>query len=249
MKICVWRYALIGVTLKGLPLIASTWATPVIEPTPGEPQIAVHKDGNMVVLSESDNGQTHVVEASIYDHSANAWSPPINLSTAELNAHKYRLAVDPVGNAVAIWQVTDGTYDKIQASIYSKATNTWSSVKDISEMEEGLLITHLAMDESGNIFAAWKEQLETYDLMWTVTYSSADKKWSKARAKKVIKEEDMRDEVFFDSSANAFVILNRKTMTGYRISGDQMPQTSERQRKPGGQKQEMAESLLEAVLR
>jgi len=163
-----------------LSLPACTWATPVIElKSIYGPQIAIDRDGNIIEISIANQSTNRVVEATTYRHSTNSWSKPIVLSALDMNASNIRLTVDPDGNAAAIWQITDGQHEKIQTALYTSSEDIWSSTSDISEMEQNIVVTHVAMAETGNIFVAWKKSNNHLGGLKTVTFTRGRDKAAK----------------------------------------------------------------------
>jgi hypothetical protein len=217
-----WFYLFTAITLKSFPLLA-LWANPVVESNLGEPLVVMHNDGGIRVVSEKDFGPNHIVKASTYDNQLNEWTLPINLSVADLDAKQYRLATDPKGNAVVIWQVADGDSVIVQASCFDRATNAWLQIKDLSQMSRDVKINHLGMDEAGNAFASWTEKLPKYDLMWTATYSKDRDQWTRSRAMKLDKEDEDGLEVMLDSAVSSLVVRNKKTKEAFVVSVDQAP--------------------------
>lgn len=50
---------------------------------------------------------------------AEQWSAPIHISISGQNASKPQIAVDPFGNAIAVWHRFDGRHSIVQAITYS----------------------------------------------------------------------------------------------------------------------------------
>lgn len=193
--------------MKCVPIAASIWATPLFELKLdlSESQVAIDDDGNIIEVLNSDYGLNHVVEAKTYRNAPNSWSDFIPLSTLDVDAHSLRLVVDPKGNAVAVWQISDGVQEKVQAAIYSSSANSWSKTKDLSEFDINLSISHVAMGESGNIFVAWKQSSDDYDIFSTVIYSQASHKWSKPTSKILQHCENEKPGMFVDPLKDAML--------------------------------------------
>lgn len=204
-----WFYFFATFSLYALPLMAM-WANRVLEPKPGEPFIAVHKEGDIMVISEKDFGSNHVIKTALYDKQLKEWGLPVNLSSADLDAVRYRLATDPKGNIVVFWQLSDGECSMVQAAIFSRETNLWSPIRDLSEMEKNIDLSHLGMDESGNILACWTEGRKNYDLLWIATYAKEKNQWTRARARQLEKEDKDSPQLMFDSHANSLIVKDRK---------------------------------------
>jgi hypothetical protein len=91
-----------------------------------------------------------------------AWTTPINLSGAGQDASSPRVAVDPNGNAVFVWQRDDGTADcggspcsRIQARARS-AAGVLSAVLTLSPAGKWASRPRVAIDASGNAVFVWE---------------------------------------------------------------------------------------------
>lgn len=204
MKLCYFfMIATIGV-LKCLPVIAVTWATPM-EDDSKEPKISFDTNGNIIELIQIPHGFNRVVFASNYSNLKNSWSDLLQLSILGGDAKNVRLVVDPYGNACAVWKINEGNLEKIQASIYKASEDQWSSAKDLSEWGCDICLTHAAMNGSGDVFVAWKELYNEYDIFYTVTFSQSSGKWSRPVSEPFIKLEKGSFSPFLNPMKNAFI--------------------------------------------
>jgi hypothetical protein len=174
MKLNMHFAFLIFSVMKCLPLLSSTWATPVLEHHPADPLIVFSKHGNILEISHKKE-DPNLIQAQVYHQETNQWSQPIDLSDTCMSAHHPKIATDPDGNAIAMWQVIDGGLECIQAAFYNASTDRWTPSQNLTEFEKGLVITHLAMNEKGDAFAAWKQGDKRTSK--TATYSRASNKW------------------------------------------------------------------------
>jgi PKD domain-containing protein len=103
------------------------WQTPVALSTaqsmPPSPQVKVDARGDAIAAWDSFDGANHVVKA-VNRPAGASWPAPAatsTLSTASADAVAIQLAVDPQGNATAVWDLFDGTTQLIQAAGYDGA--------------------------------------------------------------------------------------------------------------------------------
>ncbi len=67
------------------------------------------------------------------------------------------MAVDPAGNAIAVWQQFDGTNFNILANRHAVSTSTWGAA-EIIESEAGYASSpQVAVDPTGRAMAAWAQ--------------------------------------------------------------------------------------------
>ncbi len=104
----------------------TTWSQPLDISAPAgisfNPQISTDPNGrSLVVWSFSAAGTTYVIQSTSSTDGGKTWSDPVDLSSADGTANTPNVALDAVGNAIAIWsgyESTDGSYF-IQVSNYS----------------------------------------------------------------------------------------------------------------------------------
>jgi hypothetical protein len=85
-----------------------------------------------------------------------SWSAPVNLSKPGRNAREAQIAVDPQGDATAIWARSNGR-DLVVQGAMRPAGGTWSAPVDISAHRgQGGFYPRLVVDSWGNATAVWK---------------------------------------------------------------------------------------------
>jgi hypothetical protein len=86
---------------------------------------------------------------------AASWLPPTDISGVnELIDGRPKVAVDPAGNAVAIWERHVGGKEVVEAS-ERPAGGEWSTPERLSRANEEGQGSQVAIDEAGNAFAVW----------------------------------------------------------------------------------------------
>ncbi|HEX3911594.1 MAG TPA: PKD domain-containing protein [Solirubrobacteraceae bacterium] len=85
-----------------------------------DPTAALDAGGNAFAAWERSNGTNELVEASTHP-GAGAWQAPFALSATGENASTPALAADAQGNAVAVWERSNGTNQIVQASGFDGA--------------------------------------------------------------------------------------------------------------------------------
>jgi hypothetical protein len=192
--------------MKCLPLPSVPWATPVLDNNPNDALIVVDDQGNILEVSQKKEEMNTVIQAQVYHQNSNTWSSSIDLSGLEMDAHHLKIATDPEGNAVAMWQLTDGVYECIQAAFYNASKNAWTPAKNLTELEKDLQITHLAMNAQGDAFAAWKE---SNNRSKTATFSQKSKTWKTADSPN-LSPTIPRNACFFYDAKNNQILMSEK---------------------------------------
>jgi hypothetical protein len=117
------------------------------------PQVAVDPNGNAVVVWSLFDGTNSRIQARRRSASGTLSSKQ-TLSAAGQDAQTPQVAVDANGNAVVVWQRSDGTNVRIQAR-YRSASGTLSSVQTLSAAGQDASDPQVSVDPNGNAVAVW----------------------------------------------------------------------------------------------
>jgi len=136
------------------------WGAPAVISTPASSasdlRLAVDRAGNaLAVWSEGSR-----VRSAWRPVSSGRWLPAVDVSAQEESASFVAsfvdLAIDPAGNAVAVWnRYYVGEPGLIRAALRPAASGVWQAAVDVSPLRAGLFFPQLAMDASGGAFAVW----------------------------------------------------------------------------------------------
>ena len=108
VRVVWWQQNAIRAAVRTLD---GAWSSPVdlgeeVE-SAGAPVLAASRGGDFVAVWPRFSGPHGVVVASRSD-GPSAWSEPITISPADVDARRPQVAVDEAGNASAVWEVVDG---------------------------------------------------------------------------------------------------------------------------------------------
>jgi hypothetical protein len=120
----------------------------------GSPHIASGASGNAIAVWSRSNGTNDIVQAS-FRPAGGVWQPAEDLSTPGQEADSPRVALDPAGNAMAVWDRSNGTDDILQAS-YRPAGGAWQPADDLSAPGQNASFQRVALDGQGNAVAIWR---------------------------------------------------------------------------------------------
>jgi hypothetical protein len=154
------------------------WSAPVEvsakeEAVGDRPELAVDSQGDVTAVwiwhvGESERG----IVQSATRPAGGAWSAPVDLSATDGRAVLSQLAVDPRGDAVAVWK--SETAERVQAASRT-ANGTWGAAVDLSEGEA--YEPDVAIDPQGNATAVWESNDGVGRLVHTST-SALGGQWS-----------------------------------------------------------------------
>ncbi|HET6998197.1 MAG TPA: substrate-binding domain-containing protein [Solirubrobacterales bacterium] len=135
-----------------------SWSAPVDLSAPGgaagRPQIALQGNGYALSIWSRFNGTHNIVQAASRP-SGGSWSAPVDLSAAGGTAGEAALAVNAAGDATAVWQRHNGTYQIVQAAT-RKPAGIWSAPVNLSASDLPSVEPDVAIDESGDAIAIWR---------------------------------------------------------------------------------------------
>ena len=132
------------------------WSASTALSAPGQdtfttPQVATGPNGRTIVLWQRyDSGW--VVAAST--RTTDGWARPVDLSEAGQDAWTPQLAIDPAGNATAVWSRVDGSNRIVQAARGTVAGG-WTEAIDLSEAGQDAWNPQVAVDPAGNATTVW----------------------------------------------------------------------------------------------
>ena len=119
-----------------------------------EPQLALDAQGNAVAIWTRSDGANFRVEASARPPGGTFGVPQL-LSAAGEDALEQQVAIDPQGNAVAIWLRSDGANDRVEAA--SRPPGGFFGVPQLlSAPGQDASEPQVALDAQGNAVAVWR---------------------------------------------------------------------------------------------
>ncbi|MFC1841801.1 hypothetical protein ACFLYA_01895, partial [Candidatus Dependentiae bacterium] len=124
--------------------------------------------GNAIVVwSRTDDGTgSFVIQTRRFDVATGVWSiPAIDLSDNTQDAVTPQIAMDILGNGIAVWSRIDNGTGKsvIQSRRYDVGTDLWLTTTDLSEPGDPFFpfLPQVAMDPSGNAIVVWQRTDDT----------------------------------------------------------------------------------------
>ncbi|HET7857145.1 MAG TPA: calcium-binding protein [Gaiellaceae bacterium] len=116
------------------------------------PRIASDGAGDVVAVWREVDGDESSIRAA-YRRKGGAFGSPRRISTAAAATESPELAMDRLGNAVAVWQRSNGRDSIVQAAV-RPAGGTWSEPADLSAPTDSAFSADVAV-EAGRVTAVW----------------------------------------------------------------------------------------------
>jgi Divergent InlB B-repeat domain len=126
---------------------------------PASPQLAVDPAGDAVVVWSALDGSEQAVWAAVRS-AGGAWQAPVVISEPGLNAERARVAIDPAGAAVVVWEGWSGRpFEGGQAVVQAAAmtaAGAWESPLTLSPSSQEELSPDVAFDSEGGTTVVWQ---------------------------------------------------------------------------------------------
>lgn len=155
------------------------WTAPINLSSPGNglssPQIKTDFFGNITVVWSESDGSNQIIY-STHREGIGAWSSPLALSLPGGDALAPQLAIDVQGNAVAVWQRSNGQNTIIECST-KKLGSAWSTPVALSLLGQDASQPQVAISRNYTISAIWKRSDGT-NFIIEMTNKTVNGSWS-----------------------------------------------------------------------
>jgi hypothetical protein len=193
---------------------SATWTTELVDtlsPPALRADIAANASGTTFLIWQ----QTEVAGNALKiwarrrpnDNLAGAWEPPVRLdSNTGADADNPRIAVDAGGNAIAVWQQSDGARSDIWTNRYISGSG-WGTARKL-EIEDGNAADpRLAIGTNGEAFAVWRQNDSNGDpRVWSAIFRPGSGWNSPVRLENNSGKRALSPAVAVDGSGNAVVV-------------------------------------------
>jgi hypothetical protein len=178
------------------------WSAPQTLSTIGKtailPQISIDPLGNAIAVWVGGNGLHNLIEAKYYIKSIGIWSEPKILSATDKNSSYPQISMDRLGNAVAIWDLNNGSNTIIQASYYTKGDD-WLAPQNLSAIGGNAGSPQISIGISGNAIAIWNRYNGTNLIIQSSYYTKITNSWSEVQDLSAIGENSRNPQIEIDN--------------------------------------------------
>jgi hypothetical protein len=147
------------------------------------PQIAIDSTGNAIAVWQQFDGSRYKIQANRYVLNV-GWGTPATIDTGGTgSAGTPQIAMDPAGNAIAVWIQWNGTRFGVFANRYT--AGSWGTAVVIDSGSTGASANpDIAMDSNGNAIAVWDQYEGTLnrDSIRANRYTVSGNAWGTAEA-------------------------------------------------------------------
>lgn len=182
----------------------NAWSSPVDLSLAGSdaqnPQVGVDGNGNGVAIwTQGSPGGTTLITGAVL--TGVAWGTPTSLSLAGESANMPKVAMNPSGQAIAVWRRCNGSNGIIQSAFYAPPIG-WNQPGDLSTTGESAAIPQVGIDAEGNGIAVWRRFNGTNFIVQASTYSNGA--WSSPIGLSADGSSADHPQIAVDSTGRAF---------------------------------------------
>lgn len=198
--------------------VGGTWGTAQeIETNPGvasDPRIAVDGAGNALAVWPKDDG-TNSIWANRFNAGTVAWGIAQRIENDDGFASSPEIAFDGAGDAMAVWEQSDGTRTSIWANRFSGA---WNEARLIETDDAGNAITpQIAIDSSGNALAVWTQFDGTFSNILANRFDVGSGTWDAAQLIETSDRGAETPQIAVDGAGNAIAVWRQSDGTSFNI--------------------------------
>jgi len=160
--VAVWRgYDQSYVITAAFRPAGGAWQAPVVLSTDAAssyaatPKVAIDAAGDAVAVWYRSTGGSHLVIQAAKRPAGGAWQPPVDLSSASLDAGLPGIAVAPSGDAVAVWEAEESGVYVVQAASMPALSGVWQVPVNLSATGAESAGVQVAVDAAGRAHAIW----------------------------------------------------------------------------------------------
>jgi hypothetical protein len=133
-----------------------------------------------------------------------AWLSPVDLSPETgINAQEVHVAMDHRGDAVAVWQASNGIETSVQVSVRSASTGIWGTPTILTTEGNSTKDSNVAVDERGDAAVIWQAESGLTSSVQAAVKRAGSAIW---HVESVSGEEGSRPSIAIDSHGDAVAV-------------------------------------------
>ena len=197
------------------PAGAAAWSAPSdlssADAAASNPQVAISSQGTSIAVWQHGSNTSSTIQAAIHP-AGGQWQPPADISASGQLAEHPQVAVDPQGNAAAVWDRSNAGNTIVQAARLPAGAAAWQSAANLSGPGQNATAAQIAADAQGDLTAVWQRS----DGANTIVQAAVDLAggaWQAATNLSAAGENAENPAVAVDPRGNATAVWDRSNGT------------------------------------
>ena len=121
-------------------------------------EIAISATGNAFAVWQQLDANTGLLNVHAVRYEAGAWGTAVTIEASTNNAYEPHVAMDSAGNALVVWEQSDGTRNAIWASRYDVVSRAFSVPTSIvADLVNNAEDPRVVLNASGDAIAVWEQ--------------------------------------------------------------------------------------------
>ena len=201
---------------------AAAWGAPMdissADASASNAQVAMTPQGTAVALWQHGSLTSSTIQAAVHP-AGGQWRAPVDISAGGELAEHPRVAIDPQGDATAVWDRSNGTNTIVQAAELPAGAPAWQPPADLSATGESAANADVAASARGDVLAVWQRSNATNTVIQGAV-RPAGGTWEGSKSLSAAGEDAESPEVAVDPRGNATAVWDRSNGTNTILQAD-----------------------------
>ncbi|MFV2057871.1 MAG: Ig-like domain-containing protein [Thiohalomonadales bacterium] len=150
------------------------------------PQIAMDPNGNALAIWSQAPGASgpYNLWSNRFDIASKTWGAAQLIETNNIlgNTDDPQIAMDSMGNGMAVWTQNDGTRYQLWYNRFDASAGSWGTAAILNTDSIGVPTrSEIALDAAGNAILVWDQYGDTLSNVWTNRFDISTKTWGTAK--------------------------------------------------------------------
>jgi PKD domain len=180
-------------------------------------EVAMSPQGAAIAVWQNGTGTSSTIQAAA--HSAGGqWGTPLDIPGQDESGEDPQVAIDPRGDATAVWDGSNGTNAIVQAAQLPAGASAWQAAENVSDAGQNATAAQIAADAQGDLVAVWQRSNGTNTIVQGAARPVGGS-WQPAKNVSAAGENTENPEVAVDSAGNASAAWDRSNGTNTIAQG------------------------------
>lgn len=178
------------------------------------PQITLNASGIAIAVWYQNDGAAYRIYSKHYTVNS-GWGAAILLDTGDGNAVFPQVALNSTGNAIAVWEQSDGITSNIYSNRYTVGSG-WGAAILLETGDGNANFPQIALNAKGNAIAVWHQENDTAFNIYSNRYA-VDSGWSEAVLLATNVAFGYNPQIAIDATGNAITVWGQNDGTAFNI--------------------------------